>query len=523
MNARSHGYLLGAGVAVAIALTAYGTVRHAAGMALAVAGISAFGVARVLGWRTSESLILGLITAHLFLGDIDLGPASPRMYLLLLLIGIVVAGVAAKGRPLIRTPEAQGVAVTYLCLVGWVAFARVVRGESVAHVATILLSTFLFAIASFVVIQHVCARRVAVAGVAGTLVGAALISAVVGILQWWDVGIALRVTDWLHPVVHEIGDEGYAAWTGIRGLTTYSIPFSYHLLIGGSLVATWAALQLALRRRLGILAGGIVVATVSIAMLLSQSRSALVALLLAGALGATWLARRHRGGLGLGRGGAFVATMAVVMAAAFVLLGPVGAGSDRSATLSRVTDWQDPLRQVLTSLALEYGIQHALVGGGLAGYADTVESVDRARRGATAPHNMFLTALVSYGIPGVLILCVLLWQCARVCIATIRLYGRGAERTAWIGLGTAAALIAYCFNGLFHNDSFITSGVLGMWLVGLLCADLGWRRAQEGHARQRRAPPARDGRVPDQFTGVRSGRSGALADRRPSARAGGGA
>lgn len=201
--------------------------------------------------------------------------------------------------------------------------------------------------------------------------------------------------------------------------------------------------------------GGMATLTGVVCILLCGSRGALAGLL----AGALVLAALQRPRL---RTGARAAAIAAIFAGAFYL-SPYGErlrarvfwiGED-SAGGSRLPMWRDGLRM---------GLERPLTGYGLDTFATEFplhQSADLSRRFPDfyheSPHNLFLDALISHGVPGVLLW--LAWIGLGTCAASRTL--REPHASALLA-GLAAAVVAHQFAVLVIPTAFALLLGLGM-------------------------------------------------------------
>jgi hypothetical protein len=235
---------------------------------------------------------------------------------------------------------------------------------------------------------------------------------------------------------------------------------------------------------IGILAAG----TLALGILVTQSRSAVFATILASAL--MWVMARsaiQEDGEGAGRSlrrSLVPLTVLVSIVAGYVVFETLASTSQTYGeghySLGRLLDTEDPGRSTLTSAAIELVSRSILVGAGLEDFSGLVEARGYVitTGGLRAPHNMFLSAMVYYALPGLALLLLLLRQVYRACVQGLK-SAEERGRLRWVAMGAALGLAAYTVNGQFHNDSFVTGGALPWCLLGLLCSIEGLVEARE--------------------------------------------
>ena len=108
-----------------------------------------------------------------------------------------------------------------------------------------------------------------------------------------------------------------------------------------------------------------------------------------------------------------------------------------------------------------------MFGGGAENFIDSLQTVNDPLMVYTTSttHNVFLNALIYYGIPALLIITILIiyiiQQMGRIWLMT-------PKTNDWILLGIEFGLIGYLVNTQFHNASFVTGDVLPWILLALL-------------------------------------------------------
>lgn len=454
----------------------------------------------------------GALVAERFLADIDLGLVSVRVYLMGVLLMAVCARVAVTRRRLFRSAQARLLCVAYVSFVAWAWTSRLYQGEQMADVAQAIAATHLMAISVFVVTQAALAKRRYAAALGGIMGGTAVASGAVGILQWlgvnwaWELALLLRPGERSAELL--LGTLRGGTYGFVPGLASYSIPFSYHLVSFGMFAVAWVQEGIggrrgALQRTIGLI--GVIV--IWVALVVSQSRSAVLAgLLAAGALvffggtggrrarSAAAHAARVCGGIGL----AIVLLLGMQIAWGSLAGRDLGPGEGQYS-LGRILQVDDPRRAELLSAAWQLASEEWLFGAGLRRFGSMVEAPgdQYAARGPVAPHTMFLSAAVYYGLPGVFLVVAVLGTIAVTCNEAMRVAQRDPD-VRWVVLGGVSGLLAYFVNAQFHNDSLVTGGTLPWWLLGVLCAVIsaaregGW---PEGRRRTHLAHSAREGGV----------------------------
>jgi len=261
---------------------------------------------------------------------------------------------------------------------------------------------------------------------------AGLVTAVYGIAQYfgWDPllpAAAYRVGQGIWTIVRPPGTLGYASY------------FATWLLVAIFLSLALAALESSeIWRRLALAAAALAL----MAMILTGTRAAILGLLAGGAVWLYW--RGYR-----------IARRMAALAAAILIAGAVFYFSPAGWQLRSRARWfaEDPwggARLVLWRDSLRMGIHRLPAGYGPEVFTAAFprfESRELARAypdfAHESPHNMFLDALVSQGVPGMLILCGL---CIAGFAAAWRLRTRqGGDVAACLAAALAAAIASQQF------------------------------------------------------------------------------
>jgi hypothetical protein len=85
---------------------------------------------------------------------------------------------------------------------------------------------------------------------------------------------------------------------------------------------------------------------------------------------------------------------------------------------------------------------------------------------SSTPHNLFLTSMAFYGLPGLLLsilLCCEMWRFGRALLQKFR----EQSEDYWIGHSIVFGLLAHTGNAMFHNPSLLTGDTLPAWLIGV--------------------------------------------------------
>lgn len=437
----------------------------------------------------SMILLLIALVSEMFLGDINIGPFSLRVYIMATMLAWVLAKTAVFQESLLASDEAYRLFVTYLVFIIWAVANRLWSEQPLGELARSMASTHGLAITNFLVVLAVV-RNVRSAGLlAKTMLLTAVISGLVGILQWRGIDWAWSVAMMLHPAekAGELLDPQYGYLTFAQGLAMFSIPFSYHLISFGLFAfAAWV-----LRIHQGNIffrsflkyAAPLIIA---IAILVSQARSAIIASALAYAFLLLYAFRKslslRKARLEVARLAVILGVLACVLLAFYLEFSESSEPGARSYSLTRIENLQDSKRMDLVAASIEFISKNLLIGGGLAGFmASQAIGVEGK---AEAPHSMFFNCLVYYGLPGLGLMLAFLWAVWLTCRKALSLAAHNPD-TGWMTLGAIAGLMAYVINAQFHNDSFVNGGTLPWWLLGLLCSLITMADRDRAHDRGR--------------------------------------
>lgn len=418
-------------------------------------------------------LLLACLVSEMFLGDRNVGPFSPRVYLFVMLTVVMLAR-AAVGREELRLYRTERrILGLYLLFIGWTMLGRFIDGQGLSHIVSATLSTHGLAVLAFFLILTIPKERTEVEFLALWLAIATSVSSGVAVLQWLGVPGATSLANWLRPdgSAGTLPSSLAPAVVQAGGLSASAFTLSYFASALGPL--WWARI---VRARVGLLpiAGFVIIVA---GVWVAQERSGLIALVVVVALGARALVatkateasgrgtRSARAGRRLLAGVLVVAFAAVALQAVDAL--PVG-NVQGSYGLGRFNTLTDPGRVDLAKRALVFSSHHPVFGGANAYAADsqTLNQIGTSYEGQL-PHNLFLDALVLYGIPGLLLIVVLLAQLFFLC----RVEWRSAiRRNDWLSIAILLGCVGYLVNALVHNASFVTGDSLPWWLIGLLFA-----------------------------------------------------
>lgn len=431
------------------------------------------------------------VAGHLFFGSLDIGPVSFRIYVMLFLAFLLAADTLTLRRKLFRSALARDLVMIYLVFIVWTLLVKQAHGTPFRDSVLFIMSNHLFALVSFIVIQNRLVTQRHIVLFAGALAFAAILSALFAIGQWfgieiaWDIALALRPGEEESLLGTRFGSFGF-----VPGLSLFSISLSYVLITLGFFVYSWTIHRQRIRRS-SFLLGAMFTGVIALGLIFSQSRSAIGATAIV-VLVSVVISLGSRG-LG-GRASATrihkyimaVGLLAVVLIFMFSQLGrfmdatPDAGGGGYS--LGRVLSLQDPRRVQAAASSVELiasNLTTLLVGGDSTTYSEILSR--RLGEGdiTIAPHNLFLNAAVLTGLPGVLLVVLLLFGLLKLGRTVIRVTSVHDSSVRWVGIGAFYGLLAYVINAQFHNSGFVSGDAMPWWLIGLMIAIVTNLREQE--------------------------------------------
>ncbi len=433
---------------------------------------------------------MGAIAAHLFFGNIDIGPFSTRIYLLALLTVMLAADRLVLHKRLFRTRLARDLAIIYLAFIVWTFITRTAQDVPIGLSASHILSNHVFALTSFIVIQNRLANGKQIAIFAGFALFSAAVSALFGVAQWfgldaaWDAALALRPGEESIVLGTRHGRYGF-----IPGLALFSISFSYHLITLGLFAYGFTIHRQRMKTWL-LVVGIALTGLIFLAVFLSQTRSAAVAIVIVLAL-SFWFALRLKGRegnmsrLAVRSYFALVLILGMGLLAALPLLErfyiPNVEARSGGYELTRVLNLDDPKRTqvAVSSLSLAFS-EGSNLAMGIAGseYIEFLSDRLSPNERIISSHNLFLNALVLGGIPGVGIILLLLFGLFRLSRSVMRAI-QLEPSLAWVGMGAIYGLIAYLINAQFHNSGFVSGDPMPWWIIGVMVALVAYARERQ--------------------------------------------
>lgn len=431
-------------------------------------------------WPGMPSLLLALLIltmyAELYLGDLDIGPASSRIYLLAVaLIGLAVLTVKRR-IDIVPSRNVGLLFAVYAAFIVWAFINTMVRdgalGDTVRDLGTTLIFGWLLLIAAQAVIHRT--RDVLI--ISGALFASAALSGTVAILQWFDIEAAWDFARLLRP------DERFDSFNGVAGLALFSVPLSYHLGVVSTLLigpALWWRLQ---SRSLYLIIWS-VVALAGFGIVVTVSRSAVMASLASLILIAVVQVIRRPGRdfsapIRWKRKAALGTALVVFAISGLAAIAIANEVSDKSRhvpergatfSLSRLTNFYNADRTSLASYALASWLDSPLIGDQPAWDAGWQDRLDLHRNlgDPRLPHNLVLNSLILYGAIGTAIILSFVGLAIWIGMSVVREVYRH-PLLGPLAVSAMVALLWFLINAQFHNESFVSGSTLGMWLIAIL-------------------------------------------------------
>lgn len=429
-------------------------------------------------------LLVAVMIADLFFGDLDIGPASSRIYLMAIALAIAVHRVIrGQVRPAVSR-LAVGITLTYLLFIVWAMFNTLFRGGGLRETIEGLGSTVVFGWFLLITVQ-LLVRRPRDAQLLGISLGlTAATTAGVAMLQWFGFSPAWDVARLLRP------DATFDFFNLVRGLNLFSISLGYHLLVGLPFLigmALWWQWQ----SRLLPLLIAVSIGVVAMALIFSLSRSAIGAGVIVLILMFSLQMWRPPGG----KPRSAVPTIYVLTIVLSSILATQWLQehfvedkmTDNTITkpssddppalaharysLSRNTSTNNSSRLALWRYAIDSWFDSPVIGDApryRAGYPAR-KKIDPNLPGLSSPHNLVLNSLVLYGVIGTALMLTFLGLAGWLALSTVwRVYSHPVLGP--LAVVSAVGLITFLINAQFHNESFVSGSTLGFWTVAILAA-----------------------------------------------------
>jgi len=387
---------------------------------------------------------------------------TPSTLLALCAIYIAILGVLAQRRVVLVQGFTKLLFVSVMLII-WAAFIYAVNDEYQAGIRRLMQMALGIGVAFAVYVIMVSSRYVMLL-ICGIIIGA-VVSAMVGIGQWF-IGEPF-ISLWLALV--EVPEHALrTVRLLVPGLAPTSILLGYQLTIAIPLAVALFVSWRGAGSRARKLVLAIAIAIMSLAVVLTGSRSAVGAALLGVVFVMLLLhGRRKRG---------WMTRFALALslgALLYIGIGYLYAPSRFVGVFVGVEDISVHARLPIQVAAIQYAMDHPF-GTGIYHPVEKYLPWDIDPRVAEAilrltPHNQFLNVLVYYGFPGLALLIAFYWLILK---QTYGLWQAVAHRAQYDLLyavaGLAGALLAYLVNSLFHNAGPFVGDRFHWYLIGLM-------------------------------------------------------
>jgi hypothetical protein len=420
-----------------------------------------FGVAGV----TFNVFMLAIaFVSELWIGDIDFGPFSLRVYLMVGLLIYLFLTLAIDRTSIFVSKQAQSLAVFYVIFTLWMILCRVAQGEDFRSIATKMMSTHGVALVIFILVQKLAGKAQDRHFLGMTILSTIIISSLFATMEQAGFVWALRLINLLRPVTSNAFDvSGEVARGAVSGLAPSSFAMSYQVVIALiTLMILFIFPNRDKKNKMTLLIGLLLLGLTAWVI---QERSTLVAFGSVVVLFIFWLSRVHLQNKDDKKKVFYNLVVLLVLGVLFfsyqvfsesVLIQGVG---------SRLTNLYDAGRVILIRQALTFGMNHWLWGGGPVLFLLTTSSDFSTYYQTAVPHNLFLNALVYYGVPGLILA---FFFCFKLYKDSGQFLRAALDQQDLLTVGFVFALLAYLVNAQFHNASFVTGDPLMWWLVGIL-------------------------------------------------------
>ncbi|MEC8650122.1 MAG: O-antigen ligase family protein [Verrucomicrobiota bacterium] len=426
-----------------------------------------------------EALMVGYtLYASLILVEIDFGPASPRVWMIFLLFAWAIIRIANRQyNPQIWNVLKPMIIVWFFFTI-WTNFCdfghgRVDLNFQVFGYLNNKLSKFAVPIMACISFAVLLKRANDIRYVIFVIISTIVASVFVAYLQFFDLEIGWEIHRKLRPITVAVEEilKGRTMMDGhITGLSGRSVQFAYTLITFGIFSFSYVLIKergSKIAYWLGLLAFG----CIALAAFLAKSRSGMLAFVFSGL--AAWVLpfrlysgfRPHKTIFGIFMLGAALFAVLLVLK---------GQDAFKYENFDRMGSFDDRYRIYQAQLAVESTIRNPVIGIGIQEYTQKYE---------LPPHNLFLNAMVYYGVPG------LLFSFAHI-IALFFIYKWykreifGMTDISWISFGCILAMFNYTWNSMTHNDSFITGGTFLYYIIGIFAASAALELMKEEDGRQ---------------------------------------
>jgi len=416
--------------------------------------------------RVSFTLVLYAfaIFAQISLVQIKLGPVSIRIYLSLLLALMVVSSAPAQRNVKRILNRHRSLFVGFLLFYFWILFSDGFSGR-VAEKGLVqyfrdFLSNYVTAVLIFVAGIGLMRKKEDLAYIAKCIVAIAFVSVLFAVGQYLNVGITSRIYEILYPFELEsrLLDGTYGR-NHVSGLSQYSIPFIYTLLTYLPLAFSFALLA---PKKAGSLSSAFALAIFfsgAVASVLARSRSGVLGISLSFILITIFAPRifsgiKTKNYLRIG-----LATMFLLLAVFVIRESTVKSYETKYKDFTRMEQFWDAKRVNFGFATLSESVNHPVFGMG---------SSEFVRKYGNVPHNTFLNAMIYFGTPALLFTIFYHFYFLQVAMSDLK--NIQLREWSWVTIGSFIGLFNYLWNGMTHNESFVSGGVYGFIILALYFA-----------------------------------------------------
>ncbi|MEA2463607.1 MAG: hypothetical protein QOJ98_1354 [Acidobacteriota bacterium] len=429
-------------------------------------------------------LLLGVLASNMYFGDVNIGPASPRLYFYGAAVVWVFTQCVIGRKSLGLEPRAQLLLVFYVLFILWTLLALILQEAPLETLVDIFVRYHAIAIATFFITLFCVRTRADVGRLLSGLVALFLVSGCIALLQWhfvpwsWDIWHRLRpYAEFLPGEPGLVQNQWGYKRIAIAGLFGSAVTFGYYIAVLTPVVFR----RFMARRSLMSLAALCI--TLAAAVVVQQRAAVLAGVLCCFVLGFYKLRERGRSSK----------LLPVVVLVAAILAGVVYLGSESDAAAGPATKYAEGVdtgRLQIAGIALRHIARHPGLGGAREYEIAYERETDASSRymDVLAPHNLFLNAAVFYGTPALLLIVAFL-----AVLGTImaRVWFAARARNDWTSMTLVMSIVAYLMVAQFHNASFVTGDALPWVLIAAMLTASREAAAQPARAAvaKRRAAP----------------------------------
>jgi hypothetical protein len=404
--------------------------------------------------------------SELWLGDIDFGPFSLRAYLMAGLFLYLLTTILMDRTSLFSSKASKSLTFFYILFMFWMVLCRLAQGNSLVDIVSRMASTHMVGLIIFILLQKFISGPQDHRFLVSFILVAIVFSCVVAILEYAGFERVQTLKYLLRPVPANTTQFFGEVERGVPyGLAASAFALGYQIVIALTILFVLYVFPVVKGVQKLIFFAGFFVLGFTIWVV--QERSTLVALatVLVLFLLWAWMDVHHQLG---NRKKIFTNFVVLVIFGGlfFSCLLFIGPASSQGIN-SRLTNLYDAGRIILLRQAVAFGMNNWFFGGGPAMFLLATSSDFNTYYRTAVPHNLFLNALVYYGLPGLtlaVIFCLKLFNDCRKFLRVVLV------QFDPLMVGVVFALLAYLLNAQFHNASFVTGDPLMWWLVGIIYA-----------------------------------------------------